>query len=529
VGNTNSRLEARRLFTAHQFVPSALAHWLEAPAGPLAVALVIALIGFGAGWLLADPFRTFILKGDDFDYFAESRNGERLAASFWKPHNVHIVPLFRVWCYVLIQLAGRLERLPSVVAIASFGVLPLLVLAVGRFVARETGRWSTGLAAAAVLALSSVLHPALTWYSAGQSLWAGLAIAGTLLALQAWRHSGGTWRLVIGAVGPWVAVAFWSGGYAAGPAGMAYLWADGRPRSRNAAFVPIVSAGVLAVLTFLLRGQEILAAQDPSSARMALPVRLARGTLHACQAASEALILGNLGLDASTTAAQAFVLCASAALIWMCSRKPLRNRSALEATGAALLVVSYLLAYAFRGSSEFANLRELGWYHAIPELGAILFAAGWLSAARSRANGALSRRDACALIGLVGMLLMLQTPRAERLFVGATPPRTRSAALGRGQREVVLQREILARLDRAQAIALQLGIGRKAIHDAFGRVLGPGVPAPIKTVDAAALLDLPWEGRLSDPKRVRAALQNLFGPLPRENGPADTQRRRSDR
>src|SRR5205814_6289353 len=102
----------------------------------------------------------------------------------------------------------------------------------------------------------------------------------------------------------------------------------------------------------------------------------------------EALVLNNLGLDAATTPGQAIVIVALLAGLWARSRRPFDaagrrlwlRASSLEAAGAVLVVASFAMIFAVRGTeTTFDNLRALGWYDAVPQLGAVLFGAGWLS------------------------------------------------------------------------------------------------------------------------------------------------------
>ena len=61
------------------------------------------------------------------------------------------------------------------------------MLAVGSLVYRETGRTATGLAAMALVGISTVTYPAVTWFSASQvSLWAGAAIVITVAFARNW-------------------------------------------------------------------------------------------------------------------------------------------------------------------------------------------------------------------------------------------------------------------------------------------------------------------------------------------------------
>ena len=65
----------------------------------------------------------------------------------------------------------------------------------------------------------------------------------------------------------------------------------------------------------------------------------------------------------------------------------------------------------------------------------------------------------------------------------------------------------MAKLDHAEAVAAREGIGREAIARTFGRVDAPYLPKPY---NAADMLDLPWQGSVNDPARVRRALGEFF-------------------
>ncbi|MGZ3381976.1 MAG: hypothetical protein ACXVBB_17165, partial [Isosphaeraceae bacterium] len=84
--------------------------------------------------------------------------------------------------------------------------------------------------------------------------------------------------------------------------------------------------------------------------------------------------------DAATSAFQAAVILGIVAGLWYASRGRTGRATPLEAAGAATFVCSALLAYLFRGNLPFSSLRPVGWYYAIPQVGAVLFAAGWWSA-----------------------------------------------------------------------------------------------------------------------------------------------------
>src|SRR5262249_53362683 len=155
--------------------------------------------------------------------------------------------------------------------------------------------------------------------------------------------------------------------------------------------------------------------------------------------------------------------------------------NALEATGFTLVIISFLMVYTFRGDLHFDFLRAYGWYDAIPQVGAVLFVAGWWTALRTplRPKRPLTSRGLVSVAGLAVVLLVLNVPRADRIFVGwaglSGRESGRHEALAVASRRAEHQRSFLARLDRAEQIAAREGIGRRAIRAVFGRVIGPGV------------------------------------------------------
>ena len=81
------------------------------------------------------------------------------------------------------------------------------------------------------------------WYSAGQTLWAGLGILAALWYAQCWRRSRSLPALVLAGVSAALAGWFWTIGHLAGPVAAVYLWADGRRHCRWAAAVPLLATG----------------------------------------------------------------------------------------------------------------------------------------------------------------------------------------------------------------------------------------------------------------------------------------------
>jgi hypothetical protein len=481
--------------------------------------------------LMADALRSFTLFGDDFIYIAHARDAPTLFEHLLAPHNTHFVPLFRLWTYLLVGLSGRLARLPDVLEVASYAALAAAMLSVGILVRRETRSTAAGLAAMAATGISTVVEPAVIWYSAGQALWAGVMIVLTLLAAQAWSLRPAAWRLVLAALGVLAAPAVWTGGLAAGPAASVYLWARGRQR----AAALLIGATVLAA--------AVVAAVAQRQAR-AIPIiwevhpevwpRPIQAVINTAQAIPEALVFANLGLDAPTTPVQGIVLTVGLLAAWLWTRRTAGRVHPLAAAGLIIVLSSFLMVYFFRGNFAYENLRELGWYHAIPHLGAVLFASGWWAGGRPRAGGLarLTRGGALLVLGLVVALSLLQGPRALRLFLDRAPALTpgemrrfpipelkRLRAIYLLDESRARQIRALRRLDLAEEAAARLGIGRMAIRSVFGRVLVPGIPENQTATDAVDLLRLPPKGPTSDPARVRAALAKFLSQEPEPRPP----------
>lgn len=145
----------------------------------LTVVLGAAILAAPA-WLLREDFRNYSLLHDDFDYIAQLRNWPTTWGHLFEPHNAHVVPIFRIWTCLLVSISGGLANVPAVFARSSYAGLIAAMLALAWVVARETRQPAAGLSAMAILGISTVIHPAVTWYSASQALWAAAAILVTI-------------------------------------------------------------------------------------------------------------------------------------------------------------------------------------------------------------------------------------------------------------------------------------------------------------------------------------------------------------
>jgi hypothetical protein len=465
-------------------------------------------------WLWGVPLRWFFLKSDDFAYLGRSRTASALWSHLVAPHNGHVAPLFLLETHLLAWLAGSLESLPAVLSWASYATLVLAMAATGHVAARETGRPALGLAAMAAVGLTSVLGPTLLWYAASQALAAGIMILVMLAALQVWRARGSLWPLALALLASIAAPLFWSAGYAAGLVGMAYLWADGRRACRRVSLLfPAVSV-VLVLFIWRLAGNGFALATHLATPPVGILLPLDAAVAHSAQAVCEALVLNNLGLDAATTAGQGIMFGALLVGIWAWSRRRSGALSLeswprvnpLEAAGAVLVAASFGMIFTARGvESSFDGLRTMGWYDAMAELGAVLFAVGWWSGPIESPPPRLveppRRLELLVVVLFAVAMLAVQSPRIDRVIYqydgSAAPfgpsgpiwatPRTAAnmAAQARGQRSALVE------LDRIERTARESGMSRAMIRQAVSRVTVPGFPQVSRDFTAEALLNLP--------------------------------------
>ena len=437
------------------------------------------------------PFDDARLISDDFDYLAEARTWGELRRHLWVSHNSHVVPLFRAWTFLWGNVAGTLARLPETFAQASILTYFAAILLIGRLVGRETGRAALGLASMAVFGVSAVLEPTVLWYSAGQAIAAGVCILAMLVALQGWRWRGGGWRLVLAAVATGAAPLVWTVGLIAGPVGFVYLWADGRPRARRAAIVPMLATAAVAATVFAFSGKEVTASKNFHGRGLTEAADPVQGLLSTAQATVEVLIARNLGLSTETTPVQAVALLILLAGAWATTRKRPWRLNPLEAAGGTIVLLAGGMVYTARGYFPFEQLRDLHWYLAVPQIGAVLFAAGWWSGRSEGAvtgQGVTTRGELLAVVGLVALVMAIQPPRVRANLVASVPPMTASErarfpiptlqrlrARYLSSERAARQRRDLARFDQAEARARSEGWGRQAIRKATGGPFAPRI------------------------------------------------------
>jgi hypothetical protein len=516
------------------------------------------------GHVPREPLVIYTLFSDDVAYVSASRTLPRAFSNLFVPHNTHIVPAWRVLTWALVTAAGSFERLPEVLAVASYSILVAVMLLVGRLAARESGQAMLGLVAMVLVGTTSLMLAPAAWYSAGQPLWAGFGVLATLWYAQSYRRKGQTAALALACASAPLAGWFWTIGHLAGPVAAVYLWVDGRRRCRLAASAPLAASVLAVALSLAIGGRNIdgTVSFHGRSARNAVsPIS---GLLHTGQAIPENLVFGNLGLTVHTTPAQGALLSLGLIVFWSSrwwlyrflprrddlSAHPSRAASGrprapgpLECAGLALVLGSYGIEWAFRGYMEYQYLRTVSlrfvvpWYDAIPQIGAVLFGVGWWAA--TRPEGAVSVGTAGKSLTLAGilavatlalLLIALNRPRVDAAVRNSVPPllaservsklfvlprhqtlRANLILLGRAQ----WQRAHLRRLDRCEEAARRLGLGRETIRAAF---VHPWIPATFVALsptqydlyDAVAMLDLPERGRPADRATVRGALAEFL-------------------
>ncbi len=471
-------------------------------------------------WLWRPVFSSYFLKLDDFVYLSRARSAAMLGHHLLTPHNGHLTPLFLVQTHVFARLAGSIEGLPAMMGWAAYAGLAATMAGIGHVVARQTGRAEWGLAAMAGVGLSSVPGPALLWYSASQALLTGAVMMAMLAALEAWSARGWPVALAMGFLLAIAAPFCWSAGYTAGLAGAAYLWAENRPRARLAAALIALGSTLAAAFAWYVASDAIRDSTRLAQLSLTDLMTVRRILDHTEQAAWEKLVFNNLGLDAPTTAGQAVMLSIAALVGWRIHRSRAETSSSrgfwnpLTAAGAVIVISNYALVFSTRGRAlGYEHLRHLGWYDAIPQLGAVLFAAGVWAGPRLDAwhcpISPPSRKALSGVIALMVLLFVMQSPRARRLVVeydglaarvqrleDQTPSEPADWA-GRAGR----QRAALAALDRIEHDQAQAPTGRAELVRQSTHWNVPGAPGELPGYSLADLIDAGAEPSSRPPGR----------------------------
>jgi hypothetical protein len=415
----------------------------------------------------------------------------------------------------------------------------------------------------AATGFSGVLGPAVLWYSASQALLTGVVILAMLVSLQEWRIRGGPWRLLLGVVASAAAPLFWTAGYIGGLVGMAYLAADRRPACRRASLVPVLGTAVTAVAVWLHKGRHLVD-NLPSNNPILSLTSVARSLVNTFQAIPEVLVFGNLGLLAPVSRGQGLVLSTLLLAAWIGTRRsprlvasptttlPANQRlhrpairqfprwfarlampipNPLEAAGLTLILAGFGIVFLGRGTFGFESLRSLGWYHAIPQLGAVLFGAGWwmgrIDSPPPRCLRVPSGQALLSVAGVSIILLTLQAPRVDQIVhrfdglaapfgvVDTTTHRLVGSADSLGapwiniSERALRQARFLEHLDQLERFCQDRGISRNDLRSAIAGRHFSEWPTDVQEVVPADLLILPAQEN-ANPRDARQAVDRFL-------------------
>lgn len=478
------------------------------------------------------PYR---LHSDDFAYIGSSRNWSRTVENLFVPHNTHICPSWRVLTYGVVQAAGDLVHLPGLMKAVSYLAMVLVMLAAGHFVAFESRSVALGFATAGFVGITSIQRLSTIWYSAGQTLWAGLFVLASLILAQEALRRRWHWLWPAVFVSCWIAGGFWTIGHAAGPVTAIYVLAAARGRKRLFALVPAAAMITAVAIALTFGGKEIDASTSFHGRSTREAFNPVQGLSHTCHSIVETLVLANLGIFAQTTDIQAVVLTVMLLAIWAGWHK--RNSRAvttLEWSGASLCIAAYWVEWSFRGYFSWDSLKGVVyWYDSIPQIGWAIFLAGWMMASRQADStetttalalpARMTRRDALAIGAFALTMLALHQSEIDRQLVESLPPLTdyevennafpipelkRLRAVFIWDERAKRMARHLAKLQNAESIAQKAGWSVADISAAFGRVRIPGIP---KAYDGVYLMNLPLRTtQPADQARVRQALALLL-------------------
>jgi hypothetical protein len=526
--------------------------WFDKPTSRLGHVMLMALILSAPWWLFGlgrlpawiapeSRISTYVhqnlsyrLYSDDFAYVGASRNWSRTVDNLFMPHNTHICPSWRLLTWGVVQAAGDLVRLPEVMKLVSYLALVLVMLATGHFVAQESKSLTLGFAASALVGVTSIQRLSTIWFSAGQTLWAGLFILSSLILAQEALRRRWYWLWPGVFLACWIAGGFWTIGHAAGPVTAVYVLAAARGRSRAFAILPATAMISAVAIALTFGGQEIDASISFHGRSSREAFNAVQGLSHTCHSIVETLILANLGIDALTTDVQAVTLTLMLMAVWAGWHvRNARSVTNLEWTGAALCISAYWVEWSFRGYFSWEMLKGiLHWYDSIPQIGWAIFLAGWIHAAVGEKSewtagpsrpARIIRRNALIILAFCLSMLALHQSEVDKQLIASMPPITpREAASNafpipelKKLRAVFLWDERakritrhLVRLQNAESIAQKSGWSVADISAAFGRVRIPAIP---KVYDGVYFMNLPLvSAQPANPSVVRQALSRLL-------------------
>lgn len=424
------------------------------------------------------------IRGDDFYFLTRSRTTDDTLHNLLVPHNAHYSSTFRVWAWLVWQLAGSWKGFPSAAACGMAVSVMALTGAVGWLIRSETGDWLAALVAMAVMGNVSVYYTAVDHFSASQTITAATWIALTLAALSRYRARAKLGWLVVGGFFALLAAGSWTGGFLVFPAGALYLW---RPKSRGSYWLAgtFVAGGVvLAAVLFLVQKSTLIQGANLGKRSLTESLGLFQGGVHSAHAVAEMFLLGNLGVSAEITPLQGTILAVAFIMFWGWQQytRPSTPFRKLQSVGLLLLLSGLMLVLTVRSYLPFSSIRELTWYFTIPQLGFAIFLSAWFAQCRHTISAtpeehidpseAWSWKTLGLALVLLVALYQLHQPRVWRQMLDAIPkevaesvnlypegPVRRRSLLAWYQIRSLKQEPYLQLLDRCETAGIQIQIG----------------------------------------------------------------------
>jgi hypothetical protein len=384
--------------------------------------------------LYALPTARPILIVDDFQIVFRSWTWTAAWDHLWDPANEHAMPLGRISTAVLATAAGwRPTVFLQLAGLQGPLALVLGMILVGIFVSRELGHSFYGLVAMALFGVSTVYQQAIYWYSASFSV---LALDTFLLGLLAAQHTVRTnriWPLAFCLLACALAPAWFASGILAGPMCALYLLAHAVLGPAGAESRPALAYRLLSTAAPILGTAAFLAVSLPLTADKIMHLHHygdktaievfdpLDGLVSTCRSVVDNLALGVLGISEVMCPAPwvaipfSALFCLAAWWTWWAPHKP------LVVLGLGLVLTAYMLVYSARPARAGWPYEHFMWhsnwsrYHLLPQLGLALFVVGglprWHTRVRLDPAGGLSRWQVCALVVLIGTLILIQLPR----------------------------------------------------------------------------------------------------------------------
>jgi hypothetical protein len=480
-------------------------HARNGPVLALALLAAAAAVGLEA-YPLTHPQFVF----DDLSIVLHSWTWEKTCANLWVPDNEHTKPLGRLSTWLLTQLAGRVTAVPLALALQGPLALVAAMGLVYLFVRRELGHPFYGLFAMSLFGVTAVYQQVVCWFAASFAVLALDMMLLALLAAQRYRQTGRGRYLFGCAAATALALTWFASGILAGPLCCLYLLCPGEHKESTApgslarrlavALTPLAGTALFLAVSLPLNGRQILHTPHYGEKGALGAFHPLIGLEYTYRSLADNLLLGLVGVVGVTLPLGVVSLLVAGlvvAAVWWWRRAPARQ---LLVLGLGFILSSYLLIFSARAEWSYEGYMtayNFSRYHLLPQLGLTLFVCGGLPAEAGRSfsllpSGRLTRRQIQGLLGLIGLLFVIQLPRSV-----AAPPRYEP------EQQVVLRRieELEARClahhvsgDTARQVLTPARLEVPLCGDeenGWDLIRGSDTPRPISPDEARRILEAP--------------------------------------